>query len=254
MRISSLALAVWFLAIAAAAQPPSRAGSSPDERLADSHYRSGWELLAAEKWEQAGREFQAAIDGNPGFKLAYYGLGRASMGQKRFADAIAAYERCRDLYLGQASQNFANKGEAERMMADDVMQIDMTISRLQSGPQTPEVSAQIAQMNMLKQRLQNRLTGTGTMSLSSEAPPFVSLALGSAYFRAQRFADAEQSYKKALESDSKYGQAHNNLAALYLITGRYNDAAAAVKAAEKTGFHVNPAMKDEIEKKRKGGG
>lgn len=227
--------------------------SPADDQLANTHYRAGWEYLAHEAWAEAAREFKAAVEINPQFKLAYYGLGRANMGQKQFHDAIPAYEKCRELYLAQASRNFSSKGEADRIIADDVMQIDMAIQRLSSGPQSPQRQAQVAQLQMQKQRLENRTRGLDTLSLTSAVPPFVSLALGSAYFRSERMADAEREYKAALAVDPKSGETHNNLSVVYLMTGRYDDAAREVKAAEKAGFHVNPNLKDDIEKKRRGG-
>jgi Flp pilus assembly protein TadD len=92
------------------------------------------------------------------------------------------------------------------------------------------------------------------MSLSSPVAPFVSLALGSAYFRSERFADAEREYKAAAAADPKAGEAHNNLAALYLQTGRIDEAEKEVKAAEKTGFKVNPLLKDDVAKAKKKAG
>ena len=86
------------------------------------------------------------------------------------------------------------------------------------------------------------------MSISSSVPPFVSLALGSAYFRTGRMPEAEKEYKAAIDADAKMGEAHSNLAALYLQTGRIDEAEKSVKAAEKAGFKVNPALKDEIKK------
>lgn len=249
MRSAFVAIALVLTGVGSGAQSLGRPASA-DNRLANERYKNGWQMLAGEQWDQAAREFQAAIELNDIFKLAYYGLGRASMGGKHFADAIHAYEKCRDLYEAQASQNFANKGEAERIVADDVMQIDMTINRLQSGNVTPAVSAQIAQLNMQKQRLQNRLRNNDTLSLTSPVPPFVLLALGSAYFRSERFADAEQAYRQAAEGDPKYGEAHSNLAALYLTIGRYADANREVAAAEKAGYKVNPGLKDDIRKKK----
>jgi tetratricopeptide (TPR) repeat protein len=217
-----------------------------DERLAMLHYRSGWEHFTTEAWAEAAREFQAAIDIDPEFKLAYYGLGRASMAQKRFVEATVAYEKCRDIYIAQTSRNFTNKSDADRIMSDDLMQYDTAISRLQSGPQTAQTQAQIAQLQSAKQRLQNRLRGTVSMSIISNVPPFVSLALGSAYFRTGHMPEAEKEYKNAIEADAKMGEAHSNLAALYLQTGRIDDAERAVKAAEKAGFKVNPMLKEDI--------
>jgi tetratricopeptide (TPR) repeat protein len=248
MRSTWIAALLLLCALPAGAQERTAA----DDQLATAHYRQGWELLAAESWAEAAREFQAAVDINPEFKLAYYGLGRADMGDKKFGAAISAYERCRGLFEAQASRNFTNKADAERVIADDVMQLNMTISRLAAGPQSPSVAAQLAQLRMQKQRLEQKTRGTDVMSLTSPTPAFVELALGSAYLRSERFPDAEEAYKRAVALDPKYGEAHSNLAVLYLLTGRYDQAAASVKAAEKTGFHVNPALKEDIAKKQKG--
>jgi tetratricopeptide (TPR) repeat protein len=232
--------------------PGAQARPAGDDQLASAHYRAGWGHMAVESWEEAAREFQAAIDINPQFKLAYYGLGRAKMSLKRFTEAARAYEACRDIYVSQASHNFSSKSDAERMMADDIMQIDMALARLSAGPQTPQTQIQVAQMQMNKQRLQNRTRGMDSMSITTPVPPFVTLALGSAYFRAERFADAEREYRATIEADPKFGEAHNNLAVVYLETGRIRDAETEVKLAEKAGFKVNPRLKDDI-KSRKGG-
>lgn len=226
--------------------------SAADHQAANARYRSGWEFIARESWADAVREFQAAVDINPDFKLAHYGVGRANMGLKNFPEAIRAYERCRELYASQASRNFSNKADAERMMADDTMQIDMAISRLQTGPQTAQTQAQIAAWQNQKQRLQNNTRNLANLSLTSPVPPVVSLALGSAYFRSERFADAEREYKAALAADPKSGEAHSNLAVVYLYGGRYDAADTEVKAAEKAGFKVNPGLKEEINKKKGG--
>ncbi len=91
-----------------------------------------------------------------------------------------------------------------------------------------------------------------SMSITSPVPPFVTVALGSAYFRAERFADAEREYRAAIAADPKLGEAHNNLAVAYLMTGRYAEAEQEVKAAEKAGFKVNPRLKDDIKNRRSG--
>lgn len=248
---SRLVPVLFVIALQTVSKPPAR--SAADDHLATTHYRSGWELIAHESWAEAVREFEAAVGLNPDFKLAYYGVGRANMGLKNFSDAVRAYERCRDLYLAQASRNFSNKADADRIMADDAMQIDMAISRLQAGPQTAQTQAQIRDWQMQKQRLQNRTRGLDNLSLTSPVPSVVSLALGSAYFRSERFADAEREYKAAIGADPKSGEAHSNLAVVYLYGGRYDEAENEVKAAEKVGFTVNPNLKEDIRKKKAGG-
>ena len=102
------------------------------------------------------------------------------------------------------------------------------------------------------QRIQNKRDAlNNNVDLSAQAPAFVSLALGAAYFRGERFADAERAYKKSLDADPKEGEAWNNLAVLYLFTNRIVEADRALTTAEKTGFKVNPALKDDINKRLK---
>src|SRR5690349_15821089 len=115
-------IVIAFLALAAIPQalrsqiPPQP--SSPEAERALLHYRLGWESVRAEAWPQAIREFEQAIDFNKKFKLAYYGLGRAYMGLRQFKDAARAYETCRTLYQAQASENFGNSLDADRIRQD----------------------------------------------------------------------------------------------------------------------------------------
>ena len=80
-----------------------------------------------------------------------------------------------------------------------------------------------------------------------ETPAELSLALGSAYFRSGDLASAEREWKTAVAANSRLGEAHNNLAALYAMTGRKQQAEDAVKQAEKAGFRVNPRLKSDIQ-------
>ena len=62
------------------------------------------------------------------------------------------------------------------------------------------------------------------MSVTTAVPAWVSLSLGSAYFRSGRLADAEREYKATIEADRKSGEAYSNLAVVYLKTGRIAEA------------------------------
>ena len=48
----------------------------------------------------------------------------------------------------------------------------------------------------------------------------------------------------------KFGEAHNNLAVVYMLQGKLTDAEAHVKEAEKAGFHVNPQLKVDLAKRK----
>jgi tetratricopeptide (TPR) repeat protein len=227
--------------------------SSSEEQLAQLHYREGWKHLAAEEYDEAAREFQQAIDANQKFTLAHYGLGRSYMGLKRFGDAVEAYERSRDLYSAQAGEKFANRMDANVIRDQDIAGLQMAIQQLspRANPNNPQAQTQLQQLRTQVQRLRVRRDSGMDLSLQSPVPPFVSLALGSAYFRSGRIRDAEREYKAVIAADPTAGEAHNNLAVVYLTTDRYDDAEKEVKAAEKAGYHVHPNLKDDISRKKK---
>jgi len=76
------------------------------------------------------------------------------------------------------------------------------------------------------------------------------LSLGSAYFRNGDREAAETEWKAAIEVNPKLGEAHNNLAVVYMQTGRFDAAEAEIKAAEKSGFRVNPQLKQDLKAAR----
>jgi tetratricopeptide (TPR) repeat protein len=217
------------------------------------HYRTGWEYMHAEAWPEAEKSFSQAVDVDTQFELAYYGLGQALMAQKRFIEATAAYVKCRDLYRAQAGRRFTSAQEAQRYREERLTELDDLARQLQSGPQSLRSQERLRQIQEQRKVVQESFQRGGNISIEDTVPSFVSLALGSAYFRSTKFADAEREYKAAINSDAKIGEAHNNLAVVYLMTGRADDAEREVKAAERVGFKVQPALKDDIKKAKQKG-
>jgi tetratricopeptide (TPR) repeat protein len=215
-------------------------------------YKVGLEDLRAERWEKAAESFQRAIEFDPTFEMAYYALGRATMPQKKYAEAVAALTKCRDLYREQAGKRFSNQQDLQQYRRDQLTEIDEIIRQYQGGPQSVQTAEALRQLSERRRQMQENLQHGTDVSIEASVPSFVSLALGSAFFRMGRLPDAEREYKATIASDPKTGEAYSNLAVVYLQTGRFEDADKAVKAAEKTGFKVNPMLKDDIAAKKKG--
>ena len=226
---------------------------SPEAERATLAYRKGWELMRLEAFGDAARQFQEAISIDRKFALAYYSLGRAHMALKQFNDAIKDYLACQSLYLARAGEEFSSQMEANKYRDEQIQQYREILRQANITPGTvnrnqtqtmflAHVQDDLRQLEQAKQR-------NMAVSLSPEVPFFVSLSLGAAYFRSDRFLDAEREYKTAIASNGNSGEAHNNLAVLYLTTGRLDEAAAEIAAAEKTGYKVNPGLKDELKQK-----
>lgn len=248
-----MALRILALVVAGVLLSP---GSAAAQKLADEvtrrdalqHYRAGNEFLSSERFEQAAEEFRKAIDKDPLLALAHYGLGQANMGMRRYASAIQAFVACRTAYQTLAGLAQTDQVNVDRQRDEEIRELRETVRGLQSrriktatsdpSQRILAVESRIRDLERMKQR------GMDPM----RPPAEVSLALGSAYFRNGDREDAEREWSVAAETNPSLGEAHNNLAVIYLMSGRKKEAEAAVKAAERAGYKVNPKLKEDIRK------
>jgi tetratricopeptide (TPR) repeat protein len=209
-------------------------------------FREGMKLLSAEHWREAADAFEQAIDLDEQYALAFYGLGRARIGEKQYVAAVHALERCAALFISQAAERTSQQMGAAQRRQDLILELREHLRYLQSGPQSArrQLQAQQIQENIHDLELAMR-EGIGDMTL--RVPAFVSLSLGSAHFRRGSMPDAEREYRNALRANPKMGEAHNNLAVVLLTTGRPEDASKSIKDAERYGYRVNPQFKKDIE-------
>jgi tetratricopeptide (TPR) repeat protein len=214
-------------------------------REAISHYRAGQELMSAEKFEQAVEEFSKAIKSDALFSLAHYGLGQAYMNLQRYASAAKAYQGCLEAFRELYQLEQTNRAAVERQRDDEIVEMQDTLRRMtQNTPSSPRVL-------QLEQQLADIKRQKPSLDGAFHPPAAVLLALGSAHFRNGDRDEAETEWKAAIDANPKLGEAHNNLAVIYMQTGRLDEADQEIKAAEKAGFHVNPQFKDDLNQRRK---
>ncbi len=209
------------------------------------HYRLGQEFMYVEDFARAEREFESAVQLDRLLALAHFGLGQAYMEQRRYASAITAFADCRDVYEEIARFATTNAAEHRRRLEDEIQELSDTLRSLRSG------RIQFAGRQHMIMQVESRLTTLQNArrrdTLNFAVPAEVSLALGSANFRHGALADAEDAYKQAIRDNSRFGEAYNNLAVVYLFTQRYELAQEAVEDAERHGYRVNPQLRADIE-------
>ena len=242
-------LVIAFVTLVAAS--PALAQNPADRSRAATQNRLGWDYMRTESWDKAAAAFQAASEIDPTFEVPYYGLGRADMALKQYVAAIAALSKCRELYQAQVGRQFANAQEAQRYRQDRITEIDEQIRQVNSMPPSIQQQDQLRQLGNHRRDIQDAITKGVNVNMNATVPPWVSLSLGSAYFRAGKIADAEREYKATIAADNKSGEAHTNLAVVYLETGRFSDALNEINAAKKTGFKVNPELEKTIRDRAK---
>jgi tetratricopeptide (TPR) repeat protein len=240
---TALAVSLLFLV----SSIPSTAqilASEPDRREAIKHYRSGQDYLSRERWQEAAEAFQEAIRFDRLLTDAHYGLGQAYMGLRRYTSAIQAFERCieaaRDLHMLRERA----RARIDRAIDDEIRELRDSVRRISAGHQ--RVTQPNIKITQLQQRIDELERSRSSIGGPFEAPATVLLSLGSAHFRNGARAEAEHYWAEAVKVNSRLGEAWNNLAVIYMSSGRKQDAEMAVSNAERAGFRVHPGLKDDI--------
>jgi Flp pilus assembly protein TadD len=242
------------LAALLAPRPGEAAELTREQRQAMRHNRAGQQALANERYEEAVAEFEAAVRLDPVLVPSHYGLGQAYMALKDYKAAVRAYARCEEAFHEQESMALTDRMAAEKRLDEYIRALEDDLRYLQRMAQGTNLNAQRAQQASQNKEQQISTLKTRRMRTTDApepTPAWLSLALGSAYFRDSDLARAEEAYKKAVEVDPRLGEAHNNLAVVYLLTGRVAEAEAEIQAAESSGFRVNPQFKKDVAARRK---
>lgn len=235
------------LVVMGAQAPALRQPTTIDVQRAKQHDREGWKALDEGHADRAASEFQAALQINPEYADALHGLGKASMALQRYPDAVSAFERCRLAYL------HGGTADAERRLIDSAArqaQIQKLKQELATAQQNPDQSMGTKDyISTLRQQLRD-LEGIRDpgpiVAEEGSVPAFLSLELGSAYFRVNRLSDAERMFRDAIAAQPRFGEAHSNLALVCLLTGRAAEADEHIRAAEEAKFKVNPELKRRV--------
>lgn len=236
----NIALLALVLGVQVVVNPPVPSNDLA-RRTAYQHYVRGQELMQAELFDKAVGEFQSAIRNDRLFTDAHYSLGQAYMGLRRYASAIQAYERCLDAARTIFSMREQDRAKTDQLITDQLRALREALAqtgRMAVGQRAAVlgIESRIRELERSKSGLVNRF----------EPPAQVLLALGSAHYRNGNAIAARERWEQAVEVNSKLGEAWNNLAVVYMQSGRRGEAEAAVKNAERNGFRVNPNLKDDI--------
>ena len=244
-----------FAAVAAGpqattSQRPSTVQDEVNRGEARRHYRAGERFVSLEDFERAAREFRVATELDPAYVLAYYSMGQALMALRRYPEALTAYIDARDTILGQSHMDQGAQAAADQERRDQINELEHTLDKVRSGQLKGTGGANLALETAIEQRLSLlRDTEMKNVGDDPQIPAELSLALGSAYYRQGQLEDAEREYRSAIRRRGDLGAAHNNLAVVYMLTGRFDEAKKEIRTAEEAGFRVSPLFKKDLEEK-----
>jgi tetratricopeptide (TPR) repeat protein len=253
MKVARAVFSAVLLASGAMAQvqqPPDLRMAADDPRAVQAQQRlkEGQRLMAEDDFEAAAKAFEEAAGLDPLLMMAHYGLGTARVGRKEYAAAVTAFEAARKAFHERAELNAERRFQSEGAREERIRRLkDLIRSTTDFGTG----SAAARQRTLEKQEWEAEVA---TLEAQQEAghrppqvPPGLTLALGSAYFRTGRVADAEREYRAAIEAQPKLGEARVNLAVVLLMTGRAADAKEQVALAKKAKAKVPPGLEKDID-------
>lgn len=223
--------------------------------------KSGQDHLAAGRFSQGEDEPGEAEKVDPASPFPPYALGLALMERQRFPEAVLAFSRCRERLRciresdPKAREQF--RGQIDREIRD----LRAVLSGLEHDRLVRQViplqevnggdRGRLGESAQAVHALEQRLADLARLRQRPDREPAgLALALGNAHFHAGDLAEAEQEFRRALATEPKSGDAHNNLAVVLMLVGKLDEAEREVAAAEKTGLKVAPRLKDEIQKRR----
>lgn len=231
--------------LSAAAASLAQETSAGDRQRAIAQFRAGQEAARSEDFTGAETSFKAAIETDPRFAAAHCALGQLYMSLRRYADAIQALTECKTLTLDEAQRRTTEAAADDQQLQRDVQELRDEIHRMEAlAVNDASRQADVVKLEgRLSQLEQQRRHETPRVVVPAE----ISFALGTAYLRNGSLENAEREYLGALKVRPDYGDAHNNLAVVYMGLGAWEKAEAQVKAAEQAGFHVSPQMRKDLE-------
>jgi Flp pilus assembly protein TadD len=225
---------------------PSRLTSQIAREDARAHYQTGEQLMLEEAFEAAVGEFQTAVKLDPDFTLAHYALGQSLMVLDRYDEALAAFTAARDVITRQSHLDQQQRAEMEQARRDEIRGLEESLQRIRSGQMKMEGTMHLQVPIEDRLRFLREAEQRGVEN-EPRVPAELSLALGSAHFRLGQIAEAEYSYRSAIRTDGDLGAAHNNLAVVLMMTDRFEEARRQIREAERVGFRVSPAFKEDLE-------
>ena len=222
---------------------------------------AGQEHLAAGLFAQGEDELRAAAKLDPASAFPPYALGLALMDRQRFPEAVLAFSLCRDALRCIREGDPKAKEQFRRNLDREIRELRTMVSGLErdrlvrqlvrgqeaNGGDRGRLGESAKTVHVLEQRLADLAL---LRNRPDREPAALAVALGDAHFRAGDLEQAEREFRRALATEPKSGDAHNNLAVVLMLGGKLDEAEREVAAAERAGVHVAPRLKDEIQKRR----
>jgi len=260
----------WFFAIAVvmagfglsfAADPSSNERTL---RQAIGYAQRGSASLQKGNVASARKDFSRSLEMEPQLPEGHLGLGHVAMRERRFEDALREYRLAQQghrelaslLSIVQVDRYAKSRDQLERLR-EEQSQLDSEARRIEVRGATSTMSSasgmsggQIERQRVEVDHQIQALESMGTPGEKSVQDPPANFYFfeGNALFNLKRNDEAIAAWETAARRDPRFAPVQNNLAVVYWMKGRVDDARAALARAEALRFAVNPSFRADLEK------
>lgn len=258
-RVNALLAAALGLAMLLSAHPgPAQAEYRTIDAQRISNYRGAvaayekaLKLMDKKDLDGALDALVVSVQAMPDFPDSHFLMARILYSEKEFTRSLGEMVLAREGFERTADLRESMLKDRRRALSDRIRQKDVAISEQTSRMATvsPE---QRQKIQMVIDRLQlERQDLLRLVQESSQAPTLVparySCLHGNILLRLDRDPEAIAQYEEALKTDPGYGEAANNLASLYHVSGQNRKAMEIVTEAQKRGAKLHPELAKSIE-------
>ena len=206
-------------------------------------FEAGQEAFRREDLKGAEVHFKTAIALDAGFVDPRCALGQVYMAMRRYTAAVDVLTQCKSMIQAGAAEqaSVGRELDVEREMEE----LRESIRRIRSGEIKTANEHTVLRLEERLRTLEEGRFRTST-ARGPAVPAEVSFALGTAHLRTGSLQQAERELLDAVRSRGGFGEAHNNLAAVYAGLARWDEARKHVDLAEAGGFPVSPRLKSDV--------
>ncbi len=223
--------------------------------LARSHASKGDKLVKQTEYVGAEKKYRSAIAVEPQLPTAYLGLGKALVGQQRYAEALAALEEAEKRYV-EWEQTIQIAEMQKQQHVDRQLQsirdvqaaVSDKSSVLAGGAPTPGMAA-LGQLTQAKVESEQFLFRENRELEAFQAIPSQVFYLeGISYLRTNRRALGIKALEVCLTINSRHQLAHYNLAVALFTRGDVEEAKTHLDAAVAAGLEPHQGFVADLER------
>jgi superkiller protein 3 len=194
--------------------------SELDPRLAEPFRGQGAMLLRMDKPAEAEVAFRKAVEIDRKFPEAQLGLGEALARQKKIDEAVTVLQQGVKFGTKTAPMFYEGLGKAEALR-DSLHDAEVYLLQArEAAPSSASIQRTLGDLYMQRKIPTLAIVSYESAKTLDASDLDTRMALGDAYYGAQRYNDALAEYKAVVDADPEYAEGHQKLGHLYLLASR----------------------------------